>query len=87
MFFIPASRSFCISSAQACIFCELCVQVCPTDAILMTRTPHKPGFAREDLLLTMDRLYANEPHVTWGKASLLLEMQDPKRNLPTQEGE
>jgi len=72
---------------QACIFCELCVQVCPTDAILMTRSPHRPGFAREDLLLTMDRLYANEPHVTWGTASLLLEMQDPKRNLPTQEGE
>ncbi len=44
----------------ACIVCELCVQVCPVDAILMCRAPTQPGFAREDLLLTMDRLYANE---------------------------
>jgi NADH-quinone oxidoreductase subunit I len=44
----------------ACIVCELCVQVCPVDAIVMCRVPTKPGFAREDLLLTMGRLYENE---------------------------
>ena len=44
----------------ACIVCELCVQVCPVDAIVMLRVPTPPGGAREDLLLTMDRLYANE---------------------------
>jgi NADH-quinone oxidoreductase subunit I len=44
----------------ACIVCELCVQVCPVDAIVMCRTPNAPGLAREDLLLTMERLYANE---------------------------
>ena len=65
---------------NACIFCELCVQVCPTDAIVMLRVPEKPGYAREDLVLTMDRLYENEKQpATWGTASKLMEMQDPKR--------
>lgn len=69
---------------NACIFCELCVQVCPTDAIVMLRVPEKPGFAREDLVLTMDRLYENETTkpATWGTASKLMEMQDPKRGQP-----
>lgn len=46
---------------QACIVCELCVQVCPVDAIVMCRVPNAPGFEREDLFLTMKRLYENEP--------------------------
>jgi NADH-quinone oxidoreductase subunit I len=66
---------------NACIFCELCVQVCPTDAIVMMRQAETPAYSREDLVLTMEKLYANEhgkPR-TWGKASVLMEMQDPKR--------
>ncbi|MBX2803560.1 MAG: 4Fe-4S binding protein, partial [Myxococcales bacterium] len=43
---------------QACIYCELCVQVCPTDAIVMLRVQEEPGYSREDLVLTMDKLYA-----------------------------
>lgn len=72
---------------NACIFCELCVQVCPTDAILMCRVPEQPGFSREDLCLTMDRLYENEKTkpVTWGNATKLMEMQDPKRGQPPAE--
>ncbi|NOY89959.1 MAG: NADH-quinone oxidoreductase subunit I [Deltaproteobacteria bacterium] len=66
---------------NACIYCELCVQVCPTDAIVMTQEHMRPGFAREDLVLTMDKLYANEQEkeLSWGRASILLAMQDPKR--------
>ena len=66
---------------NACIYCELCVQVCPTDAILMTKTHHEPSYSREDLVLTMDKLYANEEAhtVTWASASVLQAMQDPKR--------
>jgi NADH-quinone oxidoreductase subunit I len=66
---------------QACIFCELCIQVCPEDAILMMRVQEVPGFDREDLVLTMDKLYANE-HAkprAWGDGSKLMEMQNPKR--------
>lgn len=62
---------------NACIHCELCVQVCPEDAILMLRAPEAPGFSREDLFLTMEKLYQNEPvEKSWGTATLLLEMQE-----------
>lgn len=72
---------------QACIICELCVQVCPTDAIVMTRETEVPGYAREDLVLTMDKLYANERSKprTWAAGSSLMEMQDPKRGEPPPE--
>lgn len=72
---------------QACIYCELCVQVCPTDAILMLRVQEEAGFSREDLVLTMDKLYANEKHkpLYWGSGSKLRDEQDPKKNLPTEE--
>jgi NADH-quinone oxidoreductase subunit I len=69
---------------QACIYCELCVQVCPTDAIVMLRDQETPGYSREDLVLTMDKLYANEKNrpLYWGTGSLLIAMQDPKKGLP-----
>jgi NADH-quinone oxidoreductase subunit I len=70
---------------SACIFCELCVQVCPTDAIVMTREPEAPALSREALVLTMDRLYANEKlkHRSWGDGTRLMGMQTlPKAAAP-----
>ncbi|MCY2959160.1 MAG: NADH-quinone oxidoreductase subunit I [Planctomycetota bacterium] len=73
---------------SACIFCELCVQVCPTDAIVMTREQDPPAYSREDLVLTMDKLYANEKSKTrsWGDATKLMGMQEapkaPKAHAP-----
>ena len=72
---------------NACIVCELCVQVCPTDAIIMVSAPEQPGFGREDLVLTMDKLYNNEKldKPSWANGTKLMEMQDPKRGLPKPE--
>jgi NADH-quinone oxidoreductase subunit I len=69
---------------QACIFCELCVQVCPEDALTMCRGQEQPGFCREDLVLTRDKLYANGKDLehSWGSGSRLAEMHDPKRGVP-----
>lgn len=66
---------------QACIICELCVQVCPVDAIIMTQSQETPGFSREDLVLTMDKLYANEhaKRWAWSNGTVLTQMQDPER--------
>jgi NADH-quinone oxidoreductase subunit I len=67
---------------QGCIICELCVQVCPTDAIVMVKDQQVPGFTREDLVLTMDKLYANgenKPRLAWSNASVLGEHQNPER--------
>lgn len=68
----------------ACIFCELCVQVCPTDAIVMTREQEPPSFSREDLVLTMPKLYANEKSKTraWGDGTKLMEMQAIPKPVP-----
>ena len=70
---------------SACIFCELCVQVCPADAIVMTREQEQPAFAREDLVLTMAKLYANEKskHRSWADGTKLMQMQAiPKPPAP-----
>ncbi len=62
---------------SACIYCELCIQVCPEDAIVMTSTPESPTYARGDLVLTMERLYANEKlrPASWGNGTRLTAMQ------------
>lgn len=61
---------------NACIICELCVQVCPTDSIIMVREQERPGFDRADLLLTKERLYANEhKRLSWSSGSVLVGMQ------------
>jgi len=77
-------RSYCADftlDLNACIVCELCVQVCPTDAILMLKVQEPPGYSREDLLLTMDRLYDNEKldQNYWASGSVLVGMQAPPK--------
>lgn len=69
---------------QACLFCELCVQVCPTDSIVMLRVQEEPSFSREGLVLTMDKLYANEVNkpLAWANGTKLIAMQDPKKGQP-----
>ena len=42
----------------ACEFCELCVQVCPTDAIVMMKSFDMPTADRREMLLDKDRLHA-----------------------------
>jgi NADH-quinone oxidoreductase subunit I len=61
----------------ACIGCELCVQVCNTDSIAMVREPEVPTFSRGELILDLEKLRANarEKAVSWGRGTLLQEMQ------------
>jgi NADH-quinone oxidoreductase subunit I len=76
------ARSF-VLDMQACIFCEMCVQVCPSDAITMLRVYQHPVFEREDLVMTAEKLYANEKlgQRSWAIASRLAAMQDPARTV------
>ena len=46
----------------ACEFCELCVQVCPTDAIVMMKSFDLPTADRREMLLDKDRLHAIGQH-------------------------
>jgi NADH-quinone oxidoreductase chain I len=65
----------------ACEFCELCVQVCPTDAIVMLKTFDLATTDRRELLLDKDRLHAlglaHEP--SWATGTRLRDMQAPPR--------
>ncbi len=83
-------RGYCddfILDLNACIVCELCVQVCPEDAILMLKVQEPPGYRREDLVLTMDKLYKNEKldAATWGTGTKLIDMQKPAPPPPKPE--
>jgi len=66
---------------SACIQCELCVQVCNSDAIYMVREPETPAFAREDLVLDLEKLRANAKSKTasWGRGTTLQEAQEPPK--------
>ena len=65
----------------ACEFCELCVQVCPTDAIIMMKSFDLATADRRDLLLDKDRLHAIgldfEP--SWATGNRLRDMQAPPK--------
>ena len=65
----------------ACEFCELCVQVCPTDAIVMMKSFDLATADRRELLLDKDRLHAIgldfEP--SWATGNKLRDMQAPPK--------
>ncbi|MBI3455831.1 MAG: NADH-quinone oxidoreductase subunit I [Candidatus Rokubacteria bacterium] len=63
----------------ACEFCELCVQVCPTDAIIMLKTFDLAVHDRRELLLDKDRLHAlgRQFQPSWATGTGLRAMQAP----------
>lgn len=67
----------------ACEFCELCVQVCPTDAIVMMKSFDLATADRRDLLLDKDRLHAlGKTHErSWATGNLLRDMQAPPKKV------
>ncbi len=71
----------------SCEFCELCVQVCPTDAIVMTRSFDLATSDRRDLLLDKDRLHALglQFQPSWATGNILRDMQTPPK-APRAEG-
>jgi NADH-quinone oxidoreductase subunit I len=70
----------------ACEFCELCVQVCPTDAIIMLKTFDLATADRREFLLDKDRLHAlglqYEP--SWATGNRLRDMQAPPKPARTE---
>jgi NADH-quinone oxidoreductase subunit I len=65
----------------ACEFCELCVQVCPTDAIVMLKSFDLATADRRDLLLDKDRLHALglQFETSWATGNRLRDMQAPPK--------
>ena len=71
----------------ACEFCELCVQVCPTDAIVMMKSFDLATADRREMLLDKDRLHtlglAWQP--SWATGNRLRDMQAPPKPARTTE--
>ena len=65
----------------ACEFCELCVQVCPTDAIIMMKSFDLATRDRRELLLDKDRLHAIGLQFppSWATGNGLRDMQAPPK--------
>ena len=65
----------------SCEFCELCVQVCPTDAIVMLRSFDLATADRRELLLDKDRLHALglQFQPSWATGNRLRDMQAPPK--------
>jgi NADH-quinone oxidoreductase subunit I len=74
------AKSF-ILELYACEYCELCVQVCPTDAIVMMKSVDLATNDRRELLLDKDRLHQlgldYEP--SWATGTRLRDMQAPAK--------
>lgn len=67
----------------ACEFCELCVQVCPTDAIVMMKSFDMATTDRRELLLDKDRLHAigEQFEASWATGNRLRDMQAPPKKV------
>jgi NADH-quinone oxidoreductase subunit I len=65
----------------ACEFCELCVQVCPTDAIIMMKSFDLATSDRRELLLDKDRLHTIglQFDPSWATGTGLRAMQTPPK--------
>jgi NADH-quinone oxidoreductase subunit I len=65
----------------ACEFCELCVQVCPTDAIIMMKSFDLCTADRREMLLDKDRLHAIglQHEASWATGTRLRDMQAPPK--------
>jgi NADH-quinone oxidoreductase subunit I len=72
----------------ACEFCELCVQVCPTDAIIMMKSFDMATSDRREMLLDKDRLHAiglQHPE-SWATGNKLRDMQQPPKKVAAEDG-
>ena len=67
----------------ACEFCELCVQVCPTDAIVMMKSFDMATADRREMLLDKDRLHAIglQHQQSWATGNKLRDMQAPPKKV------
>jgi formate hydrogenlyase subunit 6/NADH:ubiquinone oxidoreductase subunit I len=71
--------------------CELCIQVCPTDAIVMTRYLADCPYTRDGLFLSKEKLFENGKRLverpedeSYATSSRLREWTDAARGLETE---
>ena len=64
-----------------CMFCGLCVETCPFDALFMGSGFEEAKYRRAELVISVDRLRAAEKHPsTWCRPQLETRGYDPRRD-------
>ncbi len=64
-----------------CMFCGLCVEACPYDALFMGSGFEEATYSRKDLVITVDRLRSSEKHPsTWLRPQLESKGYDPHKD-------
>lgn len=64
-----------------CMFCGLCVEACPYDALFMGSGFEEAQYRRRDLVIPVERLRAAEKHPsTWHRPQLEALDYDPRRD-------
>ena len=66
-----------------CMFCGLCVEACPYDALFMGSGFEEGQYRRDDLVITVDRLRAAEKRPsTWFRPQLENRGYNPHQDAP-----
>lgn len=66
-----------------CMYCGLCVEACPYDALFMGSGFEEAKYRRRDLVITVDRLkQAEKRPSTWFRPQLEAQHYDPRKGVP-----
>ena len=64
-----------------CMFCGLCVEACPYDALAMGRSYERSQYRRSDVILSKEQLKLSDARLPSGYARPLIEASLPKQSL------
>jgi len=64
-----------------CMFCGLCVEACPYDALAMGRSYERAQYRRSDVILSKQQLQLSDNRQPSGYARPLIEASLPKQSL------
>jgi len=64
-----------------CMFCGLCVEACPYDALAMGRSYERSQYRRRDVILSKEQLKLSDIRQPSGYARPLIEASLPKQSL------
>ena len=68
---------------QRCMFCGLCVEACPYDALFMGSGFEQGQYSRQDMFISIDQLRQAEKHPsTWFRPQLERTGYDPRGGQP-----
>ncbi len=60
-----------------CMWCGICIDVCPFDALFWSSTPIEPAMSREQLFYGIDKLAASLPSATRNDGTQAPQIDEP----------